>query len=57
MREWKDINERLVREHGEEFRFGYVIYVYGGRKGAYEAGVEQRTFELLNLWESGVIGN
>jgi hypothetical protein len=25
MREWKDINERLVREHGEEFRFGYVL--------------------------------
>lgn len=24
MREWKDINTRLVREHGEEFGFGYV---------------------------------
>jgi hypothetical protein len=22
MREWKDVNNRLVQEHGEEYRFG-----------------------------------
>jgi hypothetical protein len=56
MREWKDINERLVREHGEEFRFGYVVYMERGRE-ADGIGVEQRTSALLRLWELGVIGN
>lgn len=51
MREWKDINTRLGLEHGDEFKFGYVMSNPINHVGLMSLGVEQLISELPEYWE------